>query len=535
MLPEKRLPALLLGLSIALSLVPLLLPRLLPLLDLPNHLAAAAIWHNLPDPSWGFYRYYTLNLAPVPYLTYYLPVHLLAYLLPLELANKAVLALYAVALPLSVLALGRGLGRSPWLSVLSVPFIFSYNLAYGFLPFVVGLPALFLGLASLHALLTRPGAGPFWRTLLCAVFCYFSHILVWGFLGLCAGGLLGLVALRGLLRLLARGRAAAPPLPPLRGVLWGAAALLPSVGCALFGLQKGAAADMSAAREVSGKLALEAVYLPIRQQWATLADRFLTGSGPVVPALLLLLLGTLLALHLSTPWRRRLAEESAPPTAVATVPGASLVYLLLALLLAVLLPFTLRKPFHYWNVGPRFFSVAALFALLTVRGPIVGRARLLLVPALCAVLGYPLWLTARFLSFNERAGGAVRLLDRLPRGSEVLVLPLGDRADPAVHKEVVPYTEFQSYAQVLVGGFNHVGWKLNFPYRIRWPRTPPTPHWAYPESFAQAVHGAPRDYVLTFRESRDHQVFSDRPEWRARVPLVARDGLWRLYRTRDVR
>ena len=49
------------------------------------------------------------------------------------------------------------------------------------------------------------------------------------------------------------------------------------------------------------------------------------------------------------------------------------------------------------------------------------------------------------------------------------------------------------------------------------------------------MHGATHDYVLTFRESRDHQVFSDRPEWRARVPLVARDGLWRLYRTRDVR
>ena len=143
---EKWLSSVLIA-GLLLSLVPLLLPRLLPLLDQPNHLAAVAIWHRIADPAWGYDRCYRLNLAPVPYLAYYLPVHLLAYVLPLEAANKLVLALYAVGLPLSLLALARRLGRSPALALLALPFIFNYNLAYGFLPLCVGLPPLLLALA----------------------------------------------------------------------------------------------------------------------------------------------------------------------------------------------------------------------------------------------------------------------------------------------------------------------------------------------------------------------------------------------------
>ena len=35
------------------ALVPLWAPRFLPLLDLPDHLDAIAIWHRYRDPSWG--------------------------------------------------------------------------------------------------------------------------------------------------------------------------------------------------------------------------------------------------------------------------------------------------------------------------------------------------------------------------------------------------------------------------------------------------------------------------------------------------
>ena len=80
------------------ALVPLWAPRFLPLLDLPDHIDAIAMWHRYHDPSWGFSKYYDLNLIPLPYWGYFLPVHLLSYLMPIEIANKVYLSAYALLL-----------------------------------------------------------------------------------------------------------------------------------------------------------------------------------------------------------------------------------------------------------------------------------------------------------------------------------------------------------------------------------------------------------------------------------------------------
>src|SRR5262245_42252543 len=78
------------------ALVPLWGSRYLPLLDLPNHLDAIAIWHRYYDRTWRYSDYYLLNLKPVPYWGYFLPVHWMAYLVPLEVANKIYLSAYAL-------------------------------------------------------------------------------------------------------------------------------------------------------------------------------------------------------------------------------------------------------------------------------------------------------------------------------------------------------------------------------------------------------------------------------------------------------
>src|SRR5258706_13320042 len=82
------------------SLIALWVPRFLPLLDLPNHLDAIAIWHRYYDPSWRYSENYDLQLPPVPYWGYFFPLHVMAYELPLQVANKAYLSLYALALRL---------------------------------------------------------------------------------------------------------------------------------------------------------------------------------------------------------------------------------------------------------------------------------------------------------------------------------------------------------------------------------------------------------------------------------------------------
>ena len=64
------------------TLVPLWVPRFLPLLDLPNHLDAIAIWHRYGHPDWGYSKYYDLNLIPLPYWGYFFPVQ---SLIPMEI------------------------------------------------------------------------------------------------------------------------------------------------------------------------------------------------------------------------------------------------------------------------------------------------------------------------------------------------------------------------------------------------------------------------------------------------------------------
>src|SRR6266542_5771141 len=130
------------------TLVPLWVPRWLPLLDLPNHLDAIAIWNRMGDPSWGYAKYYRLNLIPVPYWGYFLPFHLLSYLMPVEWANKVYLSAYTLALPLATLALARQMGRSRWLALFAFPLVFNLNFTFGFITFCAGLVLLLLALVA---------------------------------------------------------------------------------------------------------------------------------------------------------------------------------------------------------------------------------------------------------------------------------------------------------------------------------------------------------------------------------------------------
>ena len=147
------------------ALVPLWAPRFLPLLDMPDHLDAIAIWHRYRDPSWGYSKYYQLNLIPLPYWGYFLPVHLLSYLMPIEIANKVYLSAYALLLPASTALLARQMGRSHWLAFFAFPLVFNMNFSYGFITFCAGVVVLTFALVVLDRFLeaadaaARLGAG----------------------------------------------------------------------------------------------------------------------------------------------------------------------------------------------------------------------------------------------------------------------------------------------------------------------------------------------------------------------------------------
>ena len=129
--------------SAAAMVLPIWIVKYLPLLDLPNHLTAVAVWHYHDDPEWDFARFYKLNLVPLPYWAHYYTVHLLTYVTrSVEVANKIFLTAYALALPAGALALARRFGRSPWLALFVFPLVWNFNLG-----------------RRLHRLLRRPGGG----------------------------------------------------------------------------------------------------------------------------------------------------------------------------------------------------------------------------------------------------------------------------------------------------------------------------------------------------------------------------------------
>src|SRR5262249_46904502 len=141
--------------------------RFLPLVDLPNQLAQVAAWHRYGDASWGYQKFYQLERGPWPPFGYVFPVHWLAYLMPIEFANRVYLSAYAIALPLGVARLGQRMGRSPWLSVFAFPLVFNFDLSMGFVAFCGALAILFHALYALDVLVEEPSRR---RALIVSVF-----------------------------------------------------------------------------------------------------------------------------------------------------------------------------------------------------------------------------------------------------------------------------------------------------------------------------------------------------------------------------
>ncbi|HZY04949.1 MAG TPA: hypothetical protein VFF02_15770, partial [Anaeromyxobacteraceae bacterium] len=137
------------ALLLAAAVAPFWAARFLPLLDLPQHLGLAVAVARAGDPASPFAHYLEVDPWPVPYWTFSGAMWLLQKLFSPEVAGKLVLSGYAAGLPLAAGFLLRSLGRDPRWAVLAVPLVFSTNLFYGFLPFLLGTPLLLLALGLL--------------------------------------------------------------------------------------------------------------------------------------------------------------------------------------------------------------------------------------------------------------------------------------------------------------------------------------------------------------------------------------------------
>jgi len=166
---------------------PLWASDLLPFMDLPQHLAVVRVLHSMGDSWYGVAHYHAIDLSRTQYLLYYFAVDALAYLMPLEAANRVVLSLYAVGLPLSLLAYLRAHRRDPALALLSVPLVYNTFLFMGFANYVAAFPLLFWALALLQRSLDQFS----WRRLLgltlVTLALFYSHAQAFVLYGVLAG------------------------------------------------------------------------------------------------------------------------------------------------------------------------------------------------------------------------------------------------------------------------------------------------------------------------------------------------------------
>ncbi len=411
--------------------------RFLPLLDLPQHLALARVIASPGDPS--LVRYYAVAPRVTPYWGYYAAMAVLQRALPLELANRVLLAACAAAVPLAKASFLRAAGRDPRWALLAVPLAFHTNLFFGFTTFALSVPALVWALGlSLRRLRGEPGGA---ALALAAAAVFLCHAQSYLLLGLCVLALLA-VEWRGLGWALRRAAPLAPSL--LLFAIWALDSFLLPHAAGVSGhtpewRNYGSAAGLGAAWERPADL--------LRLAPERLLGAFDDGSDRTLGAALL---GLFLIAAALTRWPGR-GERSSRQARGGPVraflrahPGELLC--LVALAAYLFTPFQIAGQ---WYLSPRYLVFAALLAPSFLR-PAQGRRRLLLFPAAALALTACLNTAVHVRAFQREVGPLAEVLEAAPAGGRLLYLPFDTGARGAFR--LWPFLHAGCYYQVLRGG-----------------------------------------------------------------------------------
>lgn len=473
----------------------------MPLLDEPNHLSSAYIWHSFDNPALRLKEFYALNLQPVPLAAYYGLVHLFAFVVDIEPAHKIVLSAYVLSLPVAALLWTKRTRRSPWLSILAFPLAYSYSWSYGFHPFTIGLAASLFAVIAFDAFLERPRVSLGLAVMLLAIGCALSHLLALVTFYVCAPVLVAVSR------------------PRWRRVAAASALLLPSLALVFWQVFRSQTHLWSASK---GKaLGYQGYHAPVLEMLRELPTYTLDSvAGDADLWVFGVLAGSAALLFLSGLGTRRAGGGVGGRRAnLFAHRGALLLGAMLACYLIV--PLHLQRPFDWWFVGGRFATAICFFAFLLPVGPIRGARLLLIVPAVIAALFLPIHISQRYAAFNERAAPFVRLVERTRPGTDVLFLSMKPRGDPGLNVEA--YNQFASWVQILRGGYSASGWfSFGFPFRVK--KALPGPPWFSHERFDFATQSGPYEYILVHNEQRPVL-----PPGQTSFRLVERDGDWVLY------
>lgn len=469
------------------TLLPIWLVRYHPIPDLPNHIAAASVWHHFRDPDFDFQRYYELRLGPTPYWGYYLVAHLFAYVVGIDGANRLILTLYALGLPAGMLLLARRFNRSHWLSLFVFPLVWNFNLAIGFVPYVFGLSLLPFSLVMFD----RFCAAPSWKTgslaIAFGIATFFCHLLPWG-MWLAMAGMIGLFHRDRSWRAIA-----------LRFCVW----LVP-VLVGLLVMRHGSGYSMG---KVGGGIAWRRYPLDasIKEMPWYLLDVYATHDDDYVAIALGLLF---IIIKVTQRWQRVTLHELRAEACA-----------LVGIVAYFVLPRSIVRPLYWWGVNVRFLAPAMIFGALCVSGTVAGWRRALMPAVAACGVAMALVTLVHWRRADEYFGAAdfARLMNETPLKTRTLVLTYPPLAPPEFRQNFAQ--SYPALFQAFHGGYYATNFDEGFPlaYKQRFP----APGWRNAEDFRWDFHARYYQYVLVLHA----------PAFGAgRAELVDRAGPWSLWK-----
>ncbi len=496
---QGGLPLVWIALS-ALALVPIWAYRMLPMLDAPNHMALVSGWHHYHDPAWKISDWYTLRIRPVPYIFYYLSVHLLMYVVKVETANKIFLSAYVIVFPLSVLSLARALKRSPWLALAAFPLAFNNNWPMGFESWMMSVAFFYFTLAALIRWLED---GRTRDLVLVGVWCtltYFAHVMTWAILGVSA---LGIVLL--------------PPLSVGRAVR-AYLVMAPTAVLAVFAYL-GDKHDQVFMKHQQGPFTATWKDFPslVMEFPRRVLDLF---PGNLDMLVLGIVLGTTIAFVVWSAAKHIEPRDSRSHRIVR--------WLLICLgLVYISLPYHITKPMEWYHVTQRLPAMIAPIFILYPNIDIAGLKRAAMIPTIVAAIFLPLQLTQLYKGFNRRTRPFMSLVEQLPYGASTLVVYRGmlsgpvweERSgDPATAEAV--FWHYSTWPMALRGGYSKYLFDQGIPLRPK--HVLASPGWSKMDEF-QLRQAPDYDYYLVRwadEEQRETHM----------LKVVASNGEWTLFK-----
>ncbi len=477
----------------------------IPFMDLPQHVAEAAIETYYDLPAAGFSQYYEINRSFHPYYAYRkLQVALSRLTFP-EAATKILLSVTVAAFPLSCLLLLLALRRDKWLVILCFPPAWNYMLFMGYTAYCLSVPLYMAAMAML--LWPAESRLPEWlrvaAAFVAAAGSWLMHAQTFVFLFACTLVCLPLVYSY---------RTAVLRALPVAGVLL------------LFYLFSGGL------MEDAGQT-VHVEYTPLWPKTRAILSIMNVYQSRTDEAVFYLWLAMAFALVVMHP--PSLRGPDGRITRAGLRDSLPVVLMILLFVFFWALPFSLLGKRHVVHVAERFLCFYPPFLVLcTGAGQLKGRlARTALVVGfgLCVFQGIDAnW---KFREFQEEARGFDDVVRIIPINSRVMSIIVTQRSEVV---NLLPYMHFGAYVQVRRGGLHSFGFasinEIGIKYKPGNPAAllPENWEWKPGRYFRYDVHGFDWDYYLVYHREKQNpaQTMVDK----GYVKLAAHKGGWYLYK-----